>query len=272
MFKILNKIRMYALCVVLVSVAALTGCASNVGDTSNAEYKKIVVGSDRYEPYIYLNDDGDYSGIDVEIATEAFHRMGYEPVFKRIAWEDKKGFLDRGDVDCIWSCFSMNGREDDYQWAGPYLFSRQVVVVRSDSDIQEISDLNGKDVAVQETSKAEEYLLSRLDEKVPNVKRVYAFSNMDDVYGALRKNYVSAVCGHEGVLGTLVKAAPEEYKMLDESLLLSNLGVAFSKDYDSEFVSRLEMIINKMNRDGTTARIVEKYGIDTEKAMSEVMK
>ena len=53
----------------------------------------------------------------------------------------------------------MDGREEEYQWAGPYLYSRQVVAVRSDSDIYTLQDLAGKVVAVQSTTKPEELFL-----------------------------------------------------------------------------------------------------------------
>lgn len=269
MFKSLNKKRLCLLCIAAAAIL-LTGCADRQDDKAKVEYKKIVVGSDRYEPYVYQGNSGNYTGIDTEIAVEAFHRIGYEPEFKEIVWENKKDCLDNGEVDCLWGCFSMNGREDEYQWAGPYLYSHQVVVVRMDSDIYKISDLNGKDVAAQETSKAEEYLLRSLDENVPDVERVYTFSGMDEVYGALRKNYVSAICGHEGALNTLVKTAPNEYRMLDESLFVSRLGVAFSKDYDTSVVTKLEKALKGMSRDGTTAGIVEKYGFDAEKSVTGV--
>lgn len=45
----------------------------------------------------------------------------------------------------------MNGREDKYQWAGPYLYSRQMVAVRKESEINTIQDLEGKGIAVQAT-------------------------------------------------------------------------------------------------------------------------
>ena len=46
----------------------------------------------------------------------------------------------------------MSGRETKYQWAGPYMYSRQVVAVRADSDIQSLSDLAGKRIGVQATT------------------------------------------------------------------------------------------------------------------------
>lgn len=233
------------------------------------QYEKIVVGSDRYEPYIYLDDNGEFSGIDVELATEAFRRMGYEPEFKCILWENKKEELDLGNVDCLWGCFSMNEREDEYQWAGPYLFSRQVVVVRVNSSIHDISDLNGKDVAVQETSKPEEYLLHSTSSETPRPEKVYCFSSIDEVCAALRKNYVDAICGHESTLNRFIETAPDEYRILDEELFVSRLGVAFAKDFDSDFVKRLDQTLQEMREDGTTSEIVEKYGLNEPKNLEE---
>lgn len=257
----------YMIFTMLIGMAlGATGCAgSEKNSESTIEREKIIIGSDIYEPYVYMNEDGGVGGIDVELATEALGRMGYEPEFKVIVWEDKNDYLENGEVDCLWGCFSMNGREDEYNWAGPYLYSRQMVAVRMDSNIKELSDLSWKMVAVQETSKAEEYFLHSTDENVPDVKLVYCFSGMDEVFAALRKSYVDAICGHESALRSFINTAPDEYRLLDEELFVSSLGVAFGKEYDPEFVSELEAVLEDMMADGTTARIVEKYGPDVDK-------
>ena len=70
----------------------------------------------------------------MELAKEAFQRLGYQPKFENIVWEDKDELLAEGTIDCLWSCYSMNEREDKYQWAGPYLYSRQMVAVRKESE------------------------------------------------------------------------------------------------------------------------------------------
>ena len=62
-------------------------------------------------------------------------------------------------------CFSMEGRLDDYRWAGPYIASRQVVAVNENSDIYKLSDLEGKNLAVQSTTKPEGIFLNRTDER-----------------------------------------------------------------------------------------------------------
>ena len=39
------------------------------------------------------------------------------------------------------ACFFMEGRLNDYKWAGPYIASRQVIAVNNDSDIYTLDDL-----------------------------------------------------------------------------------------------------------------------------------
>lgn len=256
---------------IFTGITLVFGGCSGENQTKEKEtsYKKIIIGSDKFEPYIYQDENGNFAGVDVDIATEALHRMGYEPTFREIVWEDKKEYLEDKKVDCLWGCFSMNGREQEYQWAGPYLYSSQAVVVRSESAITQIHDLEGKKVAVQETGKAEEYLLHRDSPGIPQVEKVYAFSNMDEVYSALRKNYVDAICGHESALHSLVKTAQDEYRMLEESLFSSKLGVAFSKEYDTDFVKQLNDVLTDMLEDGTTGEIIKKYELDVKKALGE---
>ena len=70
--------------------------------------------------------------------------MGYQVAVVQINWEEKKELVESGEIDCIMGCFSMEGRLDDYRWAGPYIASRQVVAVNENSDIYKLSDLEGK--------------------------------------------------------------------------------------------------------------------------------
>ena len=135
----------------------------------------------------------------MELAKEAFQRLGYPPKFENIVWEDKDELLIDGTVDCLWSSYSMNGREDKYQWAGPYLYSRQMVVVKNESEIQTLQDLKGKRIAVQATTKAEDLFLHNIKSDLPQMQQVNCFSTTNEIYAALRKNYVDAIAGHEAM-------------------------------------------------------------------------
>ena len=155
-------LRLAACLLTLAMCAALLCSCGRTGKTDDytAAMPVIVVGSDNYPPFNYMGTDGAPTGIDVELATEAFGRLGYRVKFVTIDWEKKKELVENDTIDCIWGSFSMDGREEEYQWAGPYLHSRQVVAVRSDSDIYTLQDLADKVVAVQSTTKPEELFLN----------------------------------------------------------------------------------------------------------------
>ena len=77
-------------------VAALGGCGRAQSSDAEGERPVITLGSDSYPPYNYLNEDGVPTGIDVELATEAFRRMGYQVEILQINWEEKKELLESG--------------------------------------------------------------------------------------------------------------------------------------------------------------------------------
>ena len=90
-----------------ILTVTLAGC-TNTGDSRKEMEKPIItLGSDSYPPYNYLNEDGIPTGIDVELATEAFERMGYQVEVVQINWEKKKELVESGEIDCIMGCFSM---------------------------------------------------------------------------------------------------------------------------------------------------------------------
>ena len=250
----------------LTAIGLLTGCAQQTGanDTSR---ERIIVGIDKFEPYTYLDLNGEYRGIDIELARDAFARMGYEPVFNFIEWSEKNEYLADGTIDCIWSCFSMTGREDKYQWAGPYMYSRQVIAVRADSDIYTLTDLAGRRVGVQATTKAESLFLGTSESLLPEAGQINTFSTADDMFGALRKGYVDAIAGHEALLKRMLSDDTGSYRILDESPYISQLGVAFQKGTHIEPAQELTRVLEDMNQDGTMDRIVSSYGLDPDKVI-----
>lgn len=237
---------------VVLVLFILCGCTAVKKDNSNGE---IVIGSDQFEPFSYI-DNGEMKGIDVDIAKEALSRMGYTPVFKHIEWQKKDEYLKSGEIDCLWGDFSMNDREDLYAWVGPYLFSNQSVMVKEDSDIYSLADLKNKIVGVQATSKAEWAFEN--NEELSDIRYLYTFSTINEVFISLQRAYVDAIVGHELALKALIRGS-DDYRFLDESIMTSRLGVAFKKDYDQSFLTLLANTLHEMRNDGTIKEIVDSY-------------
>ena len=247
-------------CTLLAASAALGGLTACGGtDAKNRDLPQILIGSDTYPPYIYLNNDGTPAGIDVEIATEAFRRMGYAARFEVIDWEQKTALVESGAIDCIWGCFSMQGRETLYRWAGPYMVSRQVVAVNADSSIQSLSDLAGKTVMVQSTSKPEGIFLSGSDPRIPQTVEVFSIEDRSVQYAMLACGYVDAIAAHETAILQYMKDNNAVFRILEEPLLVTGLGVAFAKNDSRGLDLQLNDTFAQMREDGTLERIVGKY-------------
>lgn len=244
-----------ALCLAVL----LVGCARGQAADTDADLPVIKVGMDSYPPFSYLDANGQATGIDVELAREAFSRMGYQPEFVTLDWSEKKNFVDSGSVDCLWSSFTMDGRENDYHWAGPYMLSRQLVAVMPDSDIQTLADLSGKAVAVQATTKPESLFLDRTDARIPEVRSLLSLQKRELMYIYLSKGYVDAIAGHETSIEQFMVDYGAEYRILDEPLQVVGLGVAFSRKDDRGLDSQLDTVLAEMRADGTAQAIIGRY-------------
>lgn len=247
--------------IVAAMVAVMIGCKTKyASDKTKTEENRpsIMVGCDDYTPFSYIDVDGNFTGIDVELATEAFDRMGYEADFTFINWEEKKELLKDGTIDCVWSSFTMDGRADEYKWAGPYMKSNQVVAVNTDSNINTLDDLNGKTIAVQSTTKPED-LFRNHEAGMPKFRKVISVKNRDLLFTFLSKGYVDAIAAHDTSITQFSQDFDMKYRILKEPLLEVNLGVAFDLDDDRGLDKQLAQVIKEMRADGTIKDVANKY-------------
>ena len=245
------------------AIGSLTSCGGT--DAKESGLPQIIVGSDTYPPYIYLNNDGVPAGIDVEIATEAFRRMGYAARFESIDWEQKTNLVESGTIDCIWGCFSMDGREQLYRWAGPYMVSRQVVAVNADSGIETLADLAGKTMMVQSTTKPEEIFLGGTDPRIPQFGELLSAEDRSVQYAMLNCGYVDAIAAHEAAILQYMQDCNANFRILEEPLLVTGIGVAFALNDTRGLDEKLTETFAAMRADGTMKQIVGKYLPDPEK-------
>ena len=119
-----------ALILLVGGVAMLSSCAG--------EEKVLIVGFDaEYPPYGYLDvETNTYVGFDLEYAKLVCDKIGYELVLKPIDWNIKDSLMEAGEINCIWNGFTINGRENAYEWSEPYVDNSQVVVVKKSSKIR----------------------------------------------------------------------------------------------------------------------------------------
>ncbi len=257
----------------VMAALLLAGCGSNPEhETSTSTQKRpvITVGSADYPPFIDMDNNGSPTGLDMDIMREAADRVGYDISFVTINWEDRDEMLKTGEIDCVSGGFTVNGREDEYLWVGPYLDANMVVVVNTDALVFSLNELEGKTIAAQSAGMGEDILLEHLNPSISADVQVDSFENSSLMLAALGTDYVDAVLMDEPVAIQYMKDYNTTFTILDEPALPASVGTAFAKDGDAELVAKLNAAIDEMRADGTLEAIRARYlSLETETAGGE---
>ena len=238
-----------------------------VQEETAADDNTFIVGFDaEFPPYGYKNDDGEYVGFDLDLAQEVCDRNGWILKKQPIEWNSKDMELNSGSISCIWNGFTMNGREDAYTWTTPYVDNSQVVVVRKDSGITQLSDLSGKVVAVQADSSALAALTGE-DASEENLALAETFKDLQQVgdynsaFMNLESGAVNAICMDIGVANYEIASRGDKFVMLEDRLSSEEYGIGF-KLGNTELRDKVQATLLDMLADGTFEEIAEKWGLE----------
>lgn len=225
--------------------------------------KTFTVGFDaEYPPYGYMDDNGEYTGFDLELAQAVCDLEGWELVKKPIDWASKDMELNSGSIDCIWNGFTMNGREDDYTFSVPYVDNSQVIVVADGSGIEALEDLAGKTVGVQAASAALDVLQSEDGQKAlaDTFGSLNEFADYNTAFTELKAGALDALAIDIGVAKYQLNSRGEGFQILEETLNTEQYAIGFKKG-EQELCDTVNADLQKLANDGTVAELAEKYEI-----------
>ncbi len=243
-----------------------TDAPADEGGTQEADVKEasdgktFTVGFDQdFPPFGYVGDDGEFTGFDIEMATECAKRMGKEIVLQPIDWDAKDMELESGTIDCIWNGFTMNGREDQYTWSDSYMDNTQVVITKKDSGITALSDLAGKIVEVQKESSAQSALEDEdHTELLASFGEFLQVAEYNTAFMDLESGAVDAIAIDIGVANFQLEGKEDDYIILDEVISSEQYAVGFLKGNEA-LRDEVQNTLMEMVDDGVFAEISDKY-------------
>lgn len=250
---IMKKRMVMAATVLAVSMAAGSVCLAE-------ERTTFTVGFDaEYPPYGYMDENGEYTGFDLELAQAVCELQGWELVKTPIDWNSKDMELNSGAIDCIWNGFTMNGREEEYTWSVPYVDNSQVIVVAEESGITDLAGLEGKIVGVQAASAALELLSEGGDQAdlAETFGTLQQFPEYNSAFIELQAGSIDAIAMDIGVAQYQLKEK-EGFMILEESLNSEKYAVGFRLD-DEELRDLVDESLMVLVANGTFGELAEKY-------------
>lgn len=252
---IMKKILAMLLAVLMVA-ACFAGCGKE---------KTITVGYTIYEPMNYKDDAGNLVGFDTDLAKAVFEALGYKVIFKEIDWKAKYTEVNSGSIDCIWNGFTCNTKDDDdgiaraekVDFSYNYMENRQVIVVKKGSGIAAAADLKGKQGAAESGSAGETYGKSFEGTTIKGfdvqTKCLLEVNTGASAFAVVDAQLAKSYCG---------KGDYADLEIIDAlSSEVEYYAIGFKKG--SELTAKVNEQLDKLAKDGTIAKLAEKYGVAT---------
>lgn len=248
------KMKKRIMLTLIMMVTVLAGCS---GSGAGADNELVIGIDDKFAPMGFRDEKNEIVGFDIDYAAAAAEKMGRKVTFQPIDWKAKESELNSGRIDLIWNGYTITDeRKEKVLFTKPYLANAQVVVVPSDSPINALTDLEGKEVGLQSLSSAADALNANpVKDKIKNISEY-----PDNVLALtdLKTGRLDAVVIDEIVIKYYMSKEQNAYKILDESLAPEEYGIGVKKGND-KLLEELQKALDEMNEDGTAAKISEKW-------------
>ncbi|WP_394347904.1 transporter substrate-binding domain-containing protein [Halorussus salinisoli] len=245
-----------------------------LGGVSAAQDEEVVrIGSDiPYKPFEYREQDGTLVGFDVDLAGAIFEELGREYEFVQTGFDTIIPSLNNGNFRIIMSAMTINDeRAERVDFSNPYFLAYQTVAILENSDISQVSDLEGQTVAVQKGTTGEA-AAEQLKEQFDGNLTIDSYDLITGAFNALLNNQAVAVINDntvnvqysqdndnvvllegEGVAADEFESAPPYL-----TLTVERYGIAFRKD-DDEFRQQVNEALDAVIRSGRYEEIYGEY-------------
>lgn len=256
------KRRGILLLIIITMVSTLMVACSNDSPAGEEDLKSVTMGlDDTFAPMGFRDDKGELVGFDIDLAKEVASRSGWDLTFQPIDWSMKETELNAGNIDLIWNGYSITDeRKEKVNFSEPYLENAQIVITLSDSEIMNLSDLEGRAVATQAESSSLDAARAQ-DGLVESFKdsKLIEYATFNEVFNDLESGRAEAIIADE-VLARyyMSNKGAEAYKVLEENLGPEQFAIGVRKE-DEELLSEIDNALNAIKDEGRYEEIYDKW-------------
>ena len=254
--------KLLALGMLLVILAAsLASCTKTVEDWKYIEENgKMTIGITIYDPMNYYEADGTtLTGFDTEFAQAVCAKLGVQPSFQVIDWEQKESMLKAKNIDAIWNGLTVTEeRRDNMDFTRSYLVNKQVVVIHKDDAETYTSTASLKDALLTAEKKSAGETAIGADSSLSKATYTPSTSQQNALLSLVAGNVDAIVIDYTMAKAFCGKGDYADF-MIVESIELANEEYAIGFRVGSDMTKKVNAIIDELIEDGTLAAIAAKY-------------
>ena len=212
-----------------------------------------------FPPYEMTTDDGDYEGIDVEIAGAIADKLGLELVIDNKDFDAALLAVQGGEAaDMVMAGVTVTDeRKAVMDFTDSYASGVQVVIVPEDSDIASIDDMQGKMIGVQRGTTGDLYCSDTVENGGFGAENVTPYPDGLTAVQALMNGQVDCVVIDNAPAQEFVTANPG-LKILDTEYANEDYAIGVAKG-NTQLLDALNTAIAELKADGTIQSILDKY-------------
>ncbi len=237
--------KILSICLVFILTLILSGCGKNKNEI-------IMVTEAGFAPYEYY-ENGEIVGVDVAIAKEIAKELGKKLVVKNVDFDSIVSELKSGKSDFAAAGMSITEeRKKQVDFTIEYVTSNQVVVVKKDSSLNDITQLDGKRIAVQQGTVGDSYVTDNYKNSEINRQKKFLVAAE-----AVKNNKADCIVMDQIPAQQLVSQNPE-LKILDGILFKDSYGMAVKKG-NTELLDTMNTVLQRLIDEGKIEEYIIEY-------------
>lgn len=268
----MKRILSIATAVVLLGALLLTGCGTTQPSTSSGNSstkpaatglladlqsgsKSFKVGTDAtFPPFEFTDNQGAMQGFDIDLVNAIAKQVGIKKVeFKQITFDGLIPGLQANQFDMVSSAmYITDKRKEVVNFSDTYFPGGLTMMVKPDSNVTQIKDLDGKKVSVQVGTKSVDWLKTN----APKVQLMLVKTNAEMFQAVVNGQATACVTGlpaaryYVSQQGNLKVTGPE--------LTQENYGYAFRKT-DTQLLDAWNKGLAEVKQNGTYKQLEDKW-------------
>ena len=248
----MKKFLTVALAGVLAASMLFTGCSKK--EESKVPDKLIVGTNAEFPPFEYMNDKKQPDGFDIAMIKEIGKRMDKKVEIQNMEFKSLIGAMESNSINTIIAGMTKTKeRQKSVDFSDSYYTSNQAIILKKDSKIKKLSQLEGKKVGVQEGTTGD---IIASGEKFGEKNKVIVKSV--DAVMDLKNGAIDAVVIDEKPAQEFVKNNAKKLKLVVDSAGAEYYCIAITKG-NTAYKEEINKQIKAIKKDGTYDKLKAKY-------------
>ena len=203
-----------------------------------------------YEPYNYINDDGELDGFEIHLGDELCKRAGLTCEWVKNDWDSIIPNLVSGNYDTIIAGMSITDERDEViDFTDPYTQPDPSAYMALSADV----NLDGAVIAAQTNTIQSGFVAA-------SGGTLVEFATADETVAAVRSGEADAVLADLNYLLPIVDAEAGLVLLAQQEMIGGGVGMGI-RESDGELRAKFNTAIQSMKADGSLNALIAEWGV-----------